>query len=159
MMMHWGSGGISRRLLNLGTRWKRAVSFTPRPLYPRGKSPRYSLDRRLGEPQSRSGHSGCEYKNSHHCPFRELNPGRAAFTLVSIQSYSGSKPDVTLEEYFALLRCGRKISGAIGQHVIYCHTRGPFEKFVDWRQFAAFMQREAVTLMPNCSGGGSVVVA
>jgi hypothetical protein len=25
-------------------------------LYPRGKSPRYSLDRRLGWPQSRSGH-------------------------------------------------------------------------------------------------------
>jgi hypothetical protein len=31
------------------------VSFTPRPLYPRGKSPRYLLDRRLGGPQSRSG--------------------------------------------------------------------------------------------------------
>jgi hypothetical protein len=24
------------------------VNFTPRPLYPRGKSPRYPLDRRLG---------------------------------------------------------------------------------------------------------------
>jgi hypothetical protein len=37
---------------------------------------------------------------------------------------------------------------------------GPFEKFVDWRQCAAFMQREAVTLMPRCcSGRGNVVVA
>jgi hypothetical protein len=26
------------------------VSFTPRPLYPRGKSPRYPLDRRRGGP-------------------------------------------------------------------------------------------------------------
>jgi hypothetical protein len=37
--------------------------------------------------------------------------------------------------------------------------RGPFVKFVDWWQCAAVMQREAVTVMPNCSGGGSVVVA
>jgi hypothetical protein len=37
--------------------------------------------------------------------------------------------------------------------------RRPFEKFVDWRQCAAVMQREAVTLMPSCSGGGNVVVA
>jgi hypothetical protein len=32
------------------------VSFTPRPVYPRGKSPRYPLDRRLSGSQSRSGH-------------------------------------------------------------------------------------------------------
>jgi hypothetical protein len=33
------------------------------------------------------------------------------------------------------------------------------EKFVDWRQCAAVMQREAENVMPSCSGGGSVVVA
>jgi hypothetical protein len=36
------------------------VSFTPRPLYPRGKGPLYPLDRRLGGPQSRSGRHGEE---------------------------------------------------------------------------------------------------
>jgi hypothetical protein len=36
------------------------VSFTPRPLYLGGKSLRYSLDRRLGGPQSRSGRRGEE---------------------------------------------------------------------------------------------------
>jgi hypothetical protein len=36
------------------------VSFTPRPLYPRGKSPRNPLDRSLCEPQSRSGRRGEE---------------------------------------------------------------------------------------------------
>jgi hypothetical protein len=36
------------------------VNFTPRPHYPRGKSPRYPLDRRLGGPQSRSGRFGEE---------------------------------------------------------------------------------------------------
>jgi hypothetical protein len=37
--------------------------------------------------------------------------------------------------------------------------RGPFEKFVDLRQCAAVLQREAVTVMPSCSGVGNVVVA
>jgi hypothetical protein len=36
--------------------------------------------------------------------------------------------------------------------------RGPFKTFVDWRQCAAVMQREAVTVMPSCSGGSNVVV-
>jgi hypothetical protein len=39
------------------------VSFTPRPLYPQGKSTFYLLDRRLDGPQSRSGHGG-EEKNT-----------------------------------------------------------------------------------------------
>jgi hypothetical protein len=34
------------------------VSFTPHPLYPQGKSPRYPLDRKVGGPQSRSGRGG-----------------------------------------------------------------------------------------------------
>jgi hypothetical protein len=38
-------------------------------------------------------------------------------------------------------------------------VRGPFEKFVDWRQCAAVTQREAVNIMPSCSGRGNVVVA
>jgi hypothetical protein len=37
--------------------------------------------------------------------------------------------------------------------------RGQFEKFVDWRQCAAVMQREAVIVMPSCSGGANEVVA
>jgi hypothetical protein len=39
------------------------------------------------------------------------------------------------------------------------YIRGRFEKFVDWRQCAAVMQREAVTVMPSYSGGGKEVVA
>jgi hypothetical protein len=56
---NWGSGDIVPCILDLGTRWRWVVSFTPRPLYPEGKSP---LDRRVGGPQSRSGHG--EQKNS-----------------------------------------------------------------------------------------------
>jgi len=36
--------------------------------------------------------------------------------------------------------------------------RGPFQKFVDWRQCAAVIQRKAVTVMPSCSGGSNIVV-
>jgi hypothetical protein len=47
------------------------------------------------------------------------------------------------------------VSGALLER----HLREPFEKFVDWWQCAAVMQREAVTVMPSCDGGGNVVVA
>jgi hypothetical protein len=46
------------------------ISFTPRTLYPQGKSPWYPLDRRLGGPQSRSGRGG-EDKNSQPLPGNE----------------------------------------------------------------------------------------
>jgi hypothetical protein len=55
MKTYRGSGGIATRILNLGCRWRWVVSFTPWPLYLRGKSSSYPLDRRLGEPQSQSG--------------------------------------------------------------------------------------------------------
>jgi hypothetical protein len=49
------STGIAPRILYLGTGWRWVVSFTPRLLYPSGKSPCCPLDRRLAGPQSRSG--------------------------------------------------------------------------------------------------------
>jgi hypothetical protein len=63
----WGSGGIAHRSLDLGIRWRWVVSFTPRPLYPQGKSHWYPLNGRLGGPQSRSTRGG-EEKNSHPLP-------------------------------------------------------------------------------------------
>jgi hypothetical protein len=42
-------------------------SYTPRPLYSEGKNSWYPLDRRLSEPQSRSGCGG-EEKNSQSLP-------------------------------------------------------------------------------------------
>jgi hypothetical protein len=67
MKAYWGSGGIAPLIIDLGTRWRWVVSFTPRPLYPQGENPWYPLDRRLGGPQSRSGHSGGGEKNPCHC--------------------------------------------------------------------------------------------
>jgi hypothetical protein len=54
-------------------------SFTYRPPYCRGKSPRYPLDRKLGGPLIWSGHGG-EEKNPSSC--QEPNPSHPARSLV-----------------------------------------------------------------------------
>jgi hypothetical protein len=63
MKTYLGNGGIAPRILDLGSRWRWVISFTPRPLHSQGKSLRYPLHRSLGGPQSRSGSDG-EEKNS-----------------------------------------------------------------------------------------------
>jgi len=55
----------------------------------------YPLYRWLGGPQSRSGR-GDEEKNSHHCPWWELNPGCSARSLVNTLNESLS--NYTAEE-------------------------------------------------------------
>jgi hypothetical protein len=67
MKAYWGSGTMAPCVLDIGTRWRWVVSFTPRPIRPQGKSPWYPLDRRLGGPHSRSGRGG-EEKNSQPLP-------------------------------------------------------------------------------------------
>jgi hypothetical protein len=46
-----------------------------------------------------------------------------------------------------------------GRQATLKNILGPFEKFVNWWQCTAVMQRKAVTVMPSCSGGGNVAVA
>jgi hypothetical protein len=59
----WGSGCMDPHILDLGTSCRWAVSFTSRPLYPWGESPRYPLDRWwLGGPHNQPGRHG-EEKN------------------------------------------------------------------------------------------------
>jgi hypothetical protein len=71
MKAYCGSRAIAPHILDLGTTWRRVVSFIPQSLYPQGKSSWYPLDRRLGGPQSRSGDSG-EDKN--YQPLSGLKP-------------------------------------------------------------------------------------
>jgi hypothetical protein len=67
---------------DLGTRWRGVVSFMPQPLYPQGNSPWYPLDRRLGRPQSPSGHDD-EEKNSQSLPgIKPQNPDCPAHSPV-----------------------------------------------------------------------------
>jgi hypothetical protein len=77
----WGSADTSPCIHNLVSRWRWVFRFTPRPLYPQRKSLWYPLVRRLGGPQSRSGHGG-EKKKSLSC--WESNPGCPALNLVPI---------------------------------------------------------------------------
>jgi hypothetical protein len=67
MKAYYRSGGIAPRILDIGTRWRWVVSFTPRLFYRQGKSPWYPLDRKLSGTQSRSGRGG-EEKNSQLLP-------------------------------------------------------------------------------------------
>jgi len=39
MKTYWDSEGTARSILNSGARWKRMVSFKPRPFYPLVKEP------------------------------------------------------------------------------------------------------------------------
>jgi hypothetical protein len=55
-----GRGCIDPHFLDLGTNWRWVVSFTPLPIYTRGKSPLYPLDRRLGGAHSWSRRRGEE---------------------------------------------------------------------------------------------------
>jgi hypothetical protein len=70
-----GEWRYSSTILDLGTRCRWVVNFTPRPLYPRGKRPRCPLYMRLGGLQNLSGRCGVE-KNL--LPSPESNPGRPA---------------------------------------------------------------------------------
>jgi hypothetical protein len=58
---------------------------------------RYSLDRRLGRPQSRSGHCGEEKKK--HFPCRKLNPGRPARSP-SLYRLRYPDPHARLQDHF-----------------------------------------------------------
>jgi hypothetical protein len=53
-----GGGCIYSRFYDIGTSRRSVVRFMPLPLYPWGKSPRYPLEMRLGEPQNRFGRRG-----------------------------------------------------------------------------------------------------
>jgi len=50
MKTYWGNGGITSRILDLGTRSRWVASFMPWPLNPNGKSLWCPLDRRLDGP-------------------------------------------------------------------------------------------------------------
>jgi len=71
MQVYWGSVGIAPHILELGIRWRQVVSFMHQLLYPQGKNPWSSVDRRLGGPQRQSACGGKE-KNSQ--PLLGLKP-------------------------------------------------------------------------------------
>jgi hypothetical protein len=63
---------ITPHIFNLGISWRRVVSFTLRPIYPRKKKLRYPVYMRMGRYMSQSGRFGDE-KISYPC--QDSNPG------------------------------------------------------------------------------------
>jgi hypothetical protein len=66
------------------------VSFTPRPLYSRGKNPRYPMDRRLSEHQSRAGR-----KKKICDPYRESNSDPSVVRPVASRCADSAIPATT----------------------------------------------------------------
>jgi hypothetical protein len=108
------------------------VSFTPRPLYPRGKSPWYPLDRWLGGPQSRSELGG-EEKISQPLPGLEppiIQPVAQSYTTElreCIQKFPDWPPgartanDTTLCHYAQLYRYFVSQSSEFCRHNPLCY--------------------------------------
>jgi hypothetical protein len=65
------------------------VSFTPRPLYPWGKSPQYSQDRRLGGPQNQSVE-----KRRKTYPYRDSNSNPLAVQPIASHYTDRNIPEV-----------------------------------------------------------------
>jgi hypothetical protein len=79
-----GEWRYSCTILDLSTRWRGVVSFTSRPLYLWGKSPWYSLDGRLGGPQTQC--QRCEVEKN-LLPLPGIKPWPSSPLLYSL-SYS-----------------------------------------------------------------------
>jgi hypothetical protein len=90
----WGSGCRDPRFLNLGTSWRCVVSLTSLPLSPRGKSPWYPLEERMGGPESWSGRYG---------EVEILDPTRTPNGPLSGPTHSQSLSDYTTAHYSTLL--------------------------------------------------------
>jgi hypothetical protein len=60
---------MAPHILNLGTRWRRQHTVTPRPLYLQRQNPQYPSNRRTFGPQNRSGDFAARQQNA----FRKLD--------------------------------------------------------------------------------------
>jgi hypothetical protein len=77
------------------TSWSWVVSFTPRPLYPRGKSSRYPLDRRMGRSQDRPERRGekkilpprTRTPACSHWLYRRRHPGSLCIRILSLKLF------------------------------------------------------------------------
>jgi hypothetical protein len=77
-----GSGGTTPSGFNLGARWRRVVSFTPRPLHLRGKNPPGAY--RMGGWVGPRGGLDAGAKRKNLCPCRKSNRSRPASSSVTI---------------------------------------------------------------------------
>jgi hypothetical protein len=78
--MVYGWVDIYPHFPDLGISRKWVVSSTPQPLYPRWKSHRYPLDKRLAGPQNQSG-----WRKENSWPYRDSNSDPSVVQPVAIR--------------------------------------------------------------------------
>jgi hypothetical protein len=83
----WGSGCRDPSFLNLCTNWRWVVSFTPRPLYPRGKSHSNHWIRVGWTPEP----IWTTWRSENSCPYRDSNSDPLIVQPVASR-YPGSYP-------------------------------------------------------------------
>jgi hypothetical protein len=103
------------------------VSFTPRPLYPQGKSPWYSLDKMLGGPlkpvwMTWRGEKSCPYRDSKSDP-SAVRPAASHYTDCPISIQLQGRRDAAL------------LSSSWGfSQIRRCMEVRSFERFVNYYQ-------------------------
>jgi hypothetical protein len=119
--------GIAPHVLNLGTRWRCTVSFTLRLFYIQVKFPRYTLDRRLGGLQSRSGRGN----ENNSWPHRSWNPGRPAHSHSDRAIPASVKDAYPEEKVFGLCKSSGRWRDRGACSITLCsRIRYPCSKFL-----------------------------
>jgi hypothetical protein len=122
---------------DLGTNWRWVVSFTPRSVYPRGKSPPVPIGRRLGWPHRQSGRCGDEKILDLTVTRTPTAHSQSLYRL----SYPGSHPATTIFlntsksifRHDCLSASGPKLYDRLLSHSVIC-SKFFFETF--WLHFS-----------------------
>jgi hypothetical protein len=124
----WRSGCIDPHFLGLNTSWRRVANFTPRPLYPWGKSPPYPLDK-LGGPQSwsrRHGENSWTYWDSNSDP-SVVQPVASRSTDYAIPAPKVTTPWRCMGEWrysYTILDLGNRLRKVASFHVATAFPSG-----------------------------------
>jgi hypothetical protein len=98
----WWNGSVAPCILNFGNMWIWVDSFTPRPLHPLAKSPKFPLESRPGGPRSQT--ASCEWRRE-----KSLAP---VGNLTEIPRSSNQQPELfsSCNINSKILRCDRHVA-------------------------------------------------
>jgi hypothetical protein len=101
---YWGSGRIDPQVFNLGTRGEGSASGLRRFIPERRVPGTHWIRGCVDGPQGRSGRSG-DVRKFHHCPSRELNPGRPYNDWATLTPLTKVQNEITVA-YKQICSCG-----------------------------------------------------
>jgi hypothetical protein len=148
---HMGEFKYSSTILDIGTRWMWAVSFTPRPLYPRRNCARYPLDMRVGGPKSQSRRCG-EEKNLSPTWIGTpgVQPVARRWTDWATLAHTWAKCKIIAIRLFLIMEpCSMRWVPTVGR----CHPRRPqSERIPAWRLQVPYSLWQVVRSAPDAFG-------